>query len=340
MLVPLSMRTLRTFGLAAGLLASVSTFAAAADMTKLTVVLSYVPNVETFGANYALREGYFKDEGLDVTIIPAGPGIDQVQMVAAGAADVGITAPESILAGIDKGASFKIFAAQFQKSPVAMTCRKDSGVTTPADLKGKRLGIKANAKPFAELFLGKNGLTTADMETTAIAGSDISLLIAGRIDCEITTFAFNEPRLIEQAGVPVNVLPLGDYGLNAQTNSYFVKSEFFDDPANQATLVKYLRAEQKAWLEFFKDTAAAAKFMVDGGFVDGLDIEQQTYQAEKQALYMRDALTAEKGLMWLSPATWAETADNAHAAGVTKQVIDTSGILSTAILEKVNAPLM
>ena len=166
------------------------------------------------------------------------------------------------------------------------------------------------------------------------------MLIAGRIDCEITTFAFNEPRLIEAAGVPVTVLPLGEFGLNAQTNSYFVKQTFYADPAKQELLVKYLKAETKAWEVFFKDPDAAAKYIVDAKFVDGLDIEQQTYQAEQMVKYMRDKLTAEKGLMWVSPETWKETAANALAAKVLKTAIDTGPMVSDAVLIKAAPPKM
>lgn len=314
--------------------------AGAAELQKLSVVLGYVPNVESFGPEYALKMGYFKDEGLDVTIIPAGQGVDQVQMVSAGTVDIGISNPEQILAGTAQGGKFKVFAAEFQKTPVAMTCRKDSGIENATDLKGKRLGIKTPAKPFADLFMAKNNIDPSTVETTTIGPNDISVLISGRIDCEVTTFAFNEPRLIEQAGVPVNVFSFGDYGLNSQNDSYFVTDGFFADPAKKELLVKYLRAEIKAWEAFFKDPDMAAKFMVEGGFTDGLDIEQQTYQAHKQALYMTDALTAEKGLFWVSPKTWAETADNAVASKVTDTRIDPTPLLTTEILEKVAPPKM
>ena len=48
---------------------------------------------------YALHAGYYKAAGLDVTLIPAGQGVDQVQMVAAGIATIGIDNPEPILSG-------------------------------------------------------------------------------------------------------------------------------------------------------------------------------------------------------------------------------------------------
>jgi NitT/TauT family transport system substrate-binding protein len=219
-----------------------------------------------------------------------------------------------------------------------MTCRKDSGVTKPADLKGKTIGVKTNAEPYFKLFLAKNDLKPSDVTTTSIGPNDISVLIAGRIACEITTFAFNEPRLIEAAGVPVTVLPLGDYGLNAQADSYFVKSSYFDKPENQAILVKFLKATGEGWVGFYKDPKAAAKYVIDHNFVDGLDLDQQTFQAEQQVKYMSGPLTASKGILWLDPSVWKETAQNVKASGVTPEVVPTDGMLTMSILEKADLP--
>ncbi len=305
---------------------------------KLTVVLGYIPNVEMYGPEYALHEGLFKAAGFDVTLVPTGQGINQVQMVAAGVADIGIANPESILAAAGRGEKFKIIASQFQTSPVAMTCRKDSGVTKATDLKGKRIGVKVAAKPYLDLLLSKNGLKDTDVTTTTIGGTDIAVLISGRIDCEVTTFAFNEPRLIENAGVPVNVLPLGSFGLNAQTDSYFVKESFFNTPGNVEMLAKFMHTQGEAWANFFKDPKAAAAYMVNQKFVDGLDIDQQSYQATQQAIFMKSKLTAEKGILWINPATFKETAENLFAAHVTDKVVDPTDMLTTAVLEQSGLP--
>ena len=310
----------------------------AQDKVPLTVVLSYIPNVENFGAIYAENKGLFDEAGLDVTLVPGGQGVDGLQMLDSGLSQITITGADSVVAAVDKGAALKVFAAQFQFSPVAMTCRQDSGVTDPAMLKGKRLGIKQAAQLYAETFLSKVGLTMADIEPTTIGGSDVSTIIAGKVDCMITTFAFNEPRLISNAGVPVNVLRMGDYGLNSQPGAFTVTQKFWDTPGNKEVLVKYLTAEAKGWDEFFKDPAAGAKFIVEGGFNDGLDIEQQTYQAEQQVKYMASALTAEKGILWLDPKTWAESTANALAAGATTKLVDPATFISTEILEQATLP--
>lgn len=312
--------------------------AQAEDAAKLTVVLGYVADVESFGAIYAKDKGYFKDEGLDVTVVPAGVGVDQVQMVSSGLATIGIVGPELVLAGQDKGADFKIIAGQFQRTPVAMTCTKASGVEKPADLIGKRLGVKQIAAAYGDLFLEKNGIKKSDVEITPIGPNDISLIVAGKVDCMMTTFAFAEPRMIEDLGVPVNVISIGDFGMNAQMNAYFVNADFYNKPGSKDVLAKYMRAEMKAWQEYFKDPAAAAKYIVENGVSDGLDEAQQTYQAEQQVDYMLSPLTKEKGLMWLDPNIWKQTAQNALEAKLTNKVVDTDSMLTNDILESAATP--
>lgn len=301
---------------------------------RLTVALGYAPNVEMFGPLFASRNNFFAAEGLQVTTVPASTGVDQVQMVAAGRADIGIVGPEQILAGAGRGEKFKIFAAQYQRTPVCMTARRDSGLTTPAQLPGRPIAVKIPAQTFFELFMRKNGLRPDQVTVTPIGRTDVATIIAGRVHAMITTFAFNEPRSIEMAGVPVNLMPLAQYGMNAQTNSYFVQERAFADPAKRDILVRYLRAESKAWEEYFKDPAAAARWIVNQRFIDGLDVDQQIHLAIGQADHMRSPLTASRGLMWLDPDIFKETATNLQLSGITSSVIDTDAMLSTEILER------
>lgn len=74
-----------------------------------------------------------------------------------------------------------------------------------------------------------------------------------------------------------------------------MRTDFLEKPENKKILAAYMKAEAKAWTEYFKDPAAAAKFIVDGKFNDGLNIDQQTFQAVQQANYMKSALTAREG---------------------------------------------
>jgi ABC-type nitrate/sulfonate/bicarbonate transport system substrate-binding protein len=117
-----------------------------------------------------------------------------------------------------------------------------------------------------------------------------------------------------------------------------VKASYFAKPENQATLVKFLRATAKGWVSFYQDPKAAANYIIDGNFVDGLDRTQQIFQAEQQVNYMKSPLTAEKGIFWLDPTIWQQTAQNLKDAGVTKTVLPLEGLLTTSILEQADMP--
>jgi NitT/TauT family transport system substrate-binding protein len=312
--------------------------ALAQELRPLTVVMSYIPNVENFGAIYANEMGFFEEAGLDVTLIPGGQGVDQIQMVAAGLAQLGMTGADSVVAAVGRGTDIKVIAGQFQTTPVAMTCREDSGITEPSMLVGRRLGVKQAAQVYAETFLAKNGVDIAEVETTTIGNTDVATIIAGAVDCMITTFAMNEPRLISNAGVPVNVIRLGDWGMNSQSGSWIVTGEFLADPANAELLADYMSAEARAWDVYFNDPEAAAAFIVNGNFNDGLDLEQQTYQAVHMADYMVSDLTAENGLLWLDDETWAQTVQNAYEAGATDTLVDPASFVTTEILEAATLP--
>lgn len=325
-------------GAAALLAVAVAAPVAAEVKTPLTVVLGYVPNVENFGAIYAKANGFFDEEGLDVTLVPGGLAVDGLQMLDSGQSQITITIADNVIKAVDQGADLKVFAAQFQTTPVAMTCREESGVKAPTDLKGKRLAIKQGAQRTAETFLAKASMSLEDVEVTPIPQGDISTIIAGRVDCMLTTFAFNEPRLIDGAGVAVNVLRLGDFGLNSQPGVFTVTEDFWNSPGNKEVLVRYLTAEARGWDAFFKDPSGGAKFIVDGGFNDGLDLDQQTYQAVHQVDYMTSPLTAEKGVLWLDSDTWVQNTRNLFEAGVTTTEVDPARFITTEILEATPLP--
>ena len=102
------------------------------------------------GYYVAKAKGFYKDAGLDVTIKPGGPEVAPEQVIAGGGADVIIDWMAAALAAREKGVPLVNIAQPFKRSGLELTCRNDIGVTTPADLKGKTLGVwfDGNEYPF------------------------------------------------------------------------------------------------------------------------------------------------------------------------------------------------
>ena len=100
---------------------------------SLKVQLNFVENAEHYGIAYADKTGFYKAQNLNVEVIPGGQGIDGLQMVAAGAADIAVSSPSTVMTALSQGIPVIAFAAEFDKTPSAMICRKDKGVSTIAD---------------------------------------------------------------------------------------------------------------------------------------------------------------------------------------------------------------
>ncbi len=116
----------------------------------VTIQLKWVAQGQFAGYYVAAAKGFYKDAGLDVTIKPGGPDIAPEQVIAGGGADVIVDWMPAALAAREKGVPLVNIAQIFEKSGLMLTCRKDSGVKTPADFKGRTLGVwfYGNEYPF------------------------------------------------------------------------------------------------------------------------------------------------------------------------------------------------
>ena len=153
------MRKLGAVALMAALALGLGSAAHAAD--KLTLQLKWVTQSQFAGYYVAKDKGFYKDVGLDVTIKPGGPDINPSQVIAGGGADVVLDWMPSALATREKGVPLVNIAQPFQKSGMMLTCRKETGIKTPADFKGRTLGVwfGGNEYPFLS-WMSKLGLPT------------------------------------------------------------------------------------------------------------------------------------------------------------------------------------
>ena len=139
----------RNLALAAGLaLGLAATGARAAD--TVTIQLKWVAQAQFAGYFVARDKGFYKEAGLDVTIKPGGPDVAPPQVIAGGGADVVVDWMPSALASREKGVPLVNISQTFKRSGLELTCRADTGIKKPTDLKGKTVGIwyGGNEYPF------------------------------------------------------------------------------------------------------------------------------------------------------------------------------------------------
>ncbi len=247
------MKLSMTFGAAATAIA-LSMAATAANAEDLTLQLKWVTQAQFAGYYVAQEKGFYKDEGLNVTIKAGGPDVNPSQVIAGGGADVVVDWMPSALATREKGVPLVNIAQVFQKSGLMLTCRKDSGIKSPADFKDKTLGVwfGGNEYPFLN-WMNKLGLKTdgsAGGVKVLKQGFNVDPILQKQAEC-VSTMTYNEYwQIIESGQLKADDLVTFKYedeGVATLEDGLYTLDSTLKDKAKVAALAKFLKASMKGW---------------------------------------------------------------------------------------------
>ena len=231
--------------------------------------LKWVTQAQFAGYYVAKEKGFYTAEGLDVDIMPGGPDISPTQVMAGGGADVDVDWMPSALAAREKGLPLVNIAQPFKKSGMMLTCRKDSGIKTPADFPGKTLGVwfGGNEYPFlswmATLKIPTDG--SAKGVTVLKQGFNVDPLLQKQAAC-ISTMTYNEYWQLIDAGMKPDDLITFKYeeeGVATLEDGLYVMQDKLKDPAFKEKMVKFVRASMKGWKYAEMHPDEAAKIVID-----------------------------------------------------------------------------
>ena len=225
--------------------------AGTAHAEDVTLQLKWVTQAQFAGYYVAQAKGFYEEEGLNVTILPGGPDVAPTQVIAGGGADVVVDWMPSALAAREKGLALVNIAQPFKSSGMMLTCLKESGVATPADFKGKTLGVwfGGNEYPFLN-WMNKLALKTDGSDVTVLKqGFNVDPLLQKQAAC-ISTMTYNEYWQVIDAGVKPEDLVTFKYedeGVATLEDGLYVMQDKLADPAFEEKMVKFVRASMKGW---------------------------------------------------------------------------------------------
>jgi NitT/TauT family transport system substrate-binding protein len=259
--------------------------AAMAEAVKLQ--LKWVTQAQFAGYYVAQAKGYYKDAGLDVTIMPGGPDINPQQVLAGGGADVVVDWMPSALATREKGSPVVNIAQPFKRSGMMLTCRKDTGIASPADFKDKTLGVWffGNEYPFMA-WMAKLGYKTdgsAGGVKVLKQGFNVDPILQKQADC-ISTMTYNEYWQIIEAGVKPEdlvVFKYEDQGVATLEDGLYVLEDKLKDPAFVETMAKFVKASMKGWDDARANPADAVKIVLDNDASGSQTEQHQTTMIEE-----------------------------------------------------------
>ena len=235
----------RIAAISAILMAGVS-LASAADLQKVSVRMDWVTSAYHAPFYAGVKNGYFKEHGLDVTVQSGNGSANVAQAIGNGNGEFATVDGGTMMQLVAKGLPVKCVMGWFQRNPNGVIYAEKSGIKKPKDLEGKTLALTNGDAPSALLpaFAKATGvdLSKVNIVNTSPAAKNAAV-ISGKADADVT-FAFQGVPIIRAAGVPANSLDYADYGVNVPGLCVIARLDYIK--ANPDTVKKFVAGAQKA----------------------------------------------------------------------------------------------
>ena len=277
---------------------------------KVTIQLKWVTQAQFGGYYVAQDKGYYSAAGLDVTIKPGGPDIATPQVIAGGGADVIVDWMPSALASREKGVSLVNIAQIFKKSGMMLTCRKDSGIKSPSDFRGKTLGVwfYGNEYPFLS-WMSQLGIPTkggSNGVTVLKQGFNVDPILQKQAEC-VSTMTYNEYWQVVDAGLSPSELVVYKYedqGVATLEDGLYVLEKNLRNKAFVDKMARFLRASIKGWKYAADHPDEAADIVLEND-----DTGAQTEKHQRRMMREINKLVGNQpqGIGYLIPADYNRT---------------------------------
>lgn len=296
----------------AGLFAALGFAGAASAQTPVTFQLNWTAGGANAGFAAALQEGFYKEAGLDVTIVQGNGSGNTAQLVASGQAQLAYADAVAVSQLIAKGAPMRVVSTIYQSNPNELIALKKTGIKSFADLKGKTVGVPAGSSQttMLPLLLKANGLTEQDMQLVNMPmPSMVPSLLTGQVEAilgSLDSYAIQ----VRAQGAEIDEYPFADYGVPTVSTSIFASNDFIQK--NPEVLRKFIAASLKGW-SFALDNPAKAVADVKALFPDS---NADLVTKELAAITPLFCSGGAKFVGRAEPALWTKTQDLLSQVGL------------------------
>lgn len=228
---------------------------------KASVRLAWIPGATFAGDYVADKKGFWKAEKLDIEVRPGGFENDAIKLVAAGVDTFGVTSGPQLLQARASGIPIIALASTIPDSPIGWVSKANSGIKTPQDFAGKKIGAQIGTHTEATLdaLMAKLGIATSSFRRIPVK-FDPRPFVVGDVDV-LPVYIIDQPIDLEAAGIQLNIIDPRDYGVAlAYGNLYFTTEKTLRE---QPEMVKrFLRGAKRGWLDAYKDRDGAVDILM------------------------------------------------------------------------------
>ena len=326
------MRLSRAAQLAAPLLATTLALtgchnaAPANGLTTVKLQADWYPQPEHGGFYTALNKGYYKAEGLDVTILPGGPYVTSEGLVASGAVQFGLNSSDHVLEAVaNSGIPILAVGATMQHDPQGILLHASSPIHTWSDLNGHTLAVKPGST-WWEFIRSKFHLDHVNEvpATYSLANflQDPNYIQQG--------FATSEPFFAQKAGIPTRMLLNRDAGYDPYRVFYTSQSYAAEHPD---VVAKFVRASIRGWTDYLDDPTATNALLQKLNPALNPDAMNFSYQALKSGNYITGDAPTGPQTGQFTPARWSTMYQQLLDLKVIQKPIDPTTAYTTRFLK-------
>ncbi|MBM7345102.1 ABC transporter substrate-binding protein [Pantoea coffeiphila] len=273
---------------------------------------------------------FFKKQGIALDYVPGTGGASAIQTMLTGRADVAFTDPASFYHALDKGEKLIAIYNIYPQNVFNVVAPKASGITKPADLKGKRIGVyslSSGTRQNLQVLLNQAGMSEADVKLEVTGLLNFAPLIQGQVDA---TAATDTGLLMGRLkGLPeVNVIEVKDY-LNVPSDIFVVTEQTWR--TKKPLLTRFLSAyrDSAAWM--IAEPQEAAKVAVTRA-INGRDEAVNLEVIKLRNLSSVSATTQKAGLGHFDMALMQQGADAFTRLGIISRSLDMSQVVKSDLI--------
>ncbi len=182
------------------------------SLTPVSIGVGYIPSVQFASFYVAIDKGYFAEEGIEASL-EYGFENDYLKLVGLGERQFMVGSGDQVIIGRSQDLPVRYVMNWYTRYPVVLFAKQSAGITSPADLAGKRIGIPG---PFGANYVAYRGLLEAaglseeDVQTESIGFTQIAAVSEDTVDAAVD-YAVNGPVVLRHNGVEVTTIGLDAY---------------------------------------------------------------------------------------------------------------------------------
>ncbi|MCZ8292455.1 MAG: ABC transporter substrate-binding protein [Hylemonella sp.] len=303
---------------------------AQAKLDKVTIAGWSGPISEVTNILVEPDKGFFRAKGIDVVYMPGAGGGDAVRNLLSGQGDVAFTDPGSLYAALDKGEKLRVIYDIYPQNIFNVVALKSSGISKPADLKGKKIGVyslSSGTLTNLQLLLNQAGLSEKDVTIVVTGLLNFAPLMQGQVDA---TAATDTGLLVARAkGVgEVNVMEVRN-SLNVSSDIFVVREETYQQKKD--VLRRFLAAYRDSMQWMIAQPQEAAALAVKRA-INGQNEAVNLEVIKLRNLSSVSPLTQQKGLGAIDVDALQKGADAWKKIGLVQRDLKMKDVVSSDLL--------